>query len=1547
MTGDNISTNMGNDKVVKVLDIRVNYNEAIKELGIYRKSLDDTTKAEKQLKQELKDGTVTEEAYAKQMSALTQNKKALQAATRDVTRAVQNNIKVEKEQEGSLVQLRAKLSTLTQAYDRLGKAARNGIEGSRLKAQINDITKTIKDAEIATQRFYRNVGNYQSALQGLRDIGGAFKVFGGVVTGVIGSLGLEQLAENMIEVAKNFEDAIARVRSVANPNEGEFTQLRDKAMELGRTTRYTATEVANAMEELARKGYDAAEVQTLVGETLKMAQANVVSMADASTIATNSMRAFGLEAEEIGRVADVMSSACSHSATNLTQLGEAMKTAAPVARSANMTLEQTVSIVGSLANIGMVGSDAGTGVKQIIMGISTMAKSTDKARKVLEHYNLDITEARMRSGELMEMLKEMKQSGIGESIADLKIVAGKYAAPRLANLINNVDDAIELEKTLEASIGENERMYEQSIGQTSQALYMLKSAWEALLIEMYDSTSQYLVKPLQWLTEAIRAVSENISLLGQTITSVAAGVMAMPIWKGLKGIGGFFVATWQQVKYSAIGNMGELESAYAVAQENLVALKQKEAAIETQIDAANARRAAAWEAQKTVTHQKEELKRTTATKVENAKRAMEEATNAARAAGASRKAVAEIVRTHKAGIDTILRDERVAIRNLDAQYAKHVEARIKAEATITEATAAQAATRTDIAAAESAERAALAAKTTAAASAPSLTSWAGFWAMMKGGFKAIGSMLKSFLPLAIIFGISELYQGLSRIMEQFSELADYKSKVDEKVENAATTDQGLQKLTAMKDMLAQIRKEQALNGKLNDKQAKQLQAIAARLNLSKKAQKEINEELNIQEKTYEEINKAIEEQKKKIAELAKLNALKGIITDSQTELAKVAAKYGVKELDPAAIDQGMNKIWEQKDLGTKFWNMLTNVFGSDNIWADVQKTTALRRQYEYAMSQFIKAGGTFEEETPKKTSSGLYNPSDVGGGRESDRNADAWIAKLRKLIEDLSAETNTDQRKKEEDKLRVELAKFNIDTDKNWDTYAKAFLKHPEQRLVVIDLVNRVRDLYGLKEEQGLQLIDFKYEQKERDNRIKHLETKIAGTKKFEGSVDEAEGTASYTNLERLYGFRRLKRGTELEKSEADLLKQYMTGEFGSVLADADYDDIVRELDNKLKEYLQGINTAKEKGASGEWSPQQVQAEIFTWQKEYKPEMEYYNRLLALRQQYGKDMSAINKEYYTDQESIYQQRIQNEIAMESMKYEMMLDMAYDYYEDLQMVTQDLNIGEMIWKPEEQYWTELAERIGEFEAKGIQLEWESAMEELRSIKEQGWDEQAESYEAYQARIIAAQSKVMAAHTKANGAIEESDQTRFQATQTVTEGLIKLTEELGQEDKEAAKLAKTLALFNIMVNTAEAIAKMTSRESGKGVIGIGTAAAGIATILANMASAISILKQAKYAKGAVNIGGAGTETSDSIPAYISRGESVMNAKATKMFEPLLIAMNAIGNGVALPRNNYVRTQQTADITEAFTEAVANVRPVVDVREITNTQNRVEVLQNLDSL
>lgn len=1615
---------MDKDTITKILDIRVKYSDAIKNLASYRTSLDQIATAEKQLKQELKEGVISQDHYAQQISALTQNKKYLQSATKEVTRAVQANIKVEKEQEGSLTQLRAKLSELTGKYDKLSRAAREGLQGAKLKSEINDITKALKDAEMATQRFYRNVGNYQSALTGLRELGGAFKVFGGIVAGVLGGLGLEKFTNGMIEVAKNFEDAMARIRAVADPNSGEFAKLRDRALELGKETRYTATEVANAMEELARKGYSANESIELVGHVLKLAQANVTSMADAAQIATQTMRSFGLGIEEAERTVDVLSSACSHSATNLLQLGEAMKTAGPAARTANVSLENTVALIGSLANVGMTGSDAGTGVKQVLMALTTAMNGTEKARKVLEHYNLDITEARIRSGELMDILREMKQSGIGNSLADLKTISGKYASPRLANIINNVDETAGLDGILKNSIGENERMYEESIGKTSNALYKLKSAWENMLISMYDSTSEYLVTPINWLREAINALSGQITLLGQTFVSVLAGVAASAGWKGLLSIGGFLSATWSDVKSKAVVNLKELEQAYAIAQQHFTELKEKEATITTQLDEASARKAAILEEQRTLTHNIEEAKRTMTTKVENAKRTMEEAKAAAKAKGLSKEEIAEIVRTHKAGISAITASEKAGIRAMEAEQRRYVKVYAQNEATITRLAQEQSIARREITAAENNVRIAEAEKLAAASTAPSLTSWKGFWNLTTGAFRAIGGMLKSFLPFLVIFGVLEFIQGLKRVMGQMSEIEKAEDKVREKAKLAVTEDKKLSRLRAMRDMIREISKEQANNNKLTEQSHKNLVAIANRLKLSKEAQAEINKGVKIQASTYEAMIKSVDELIKKQSEQAKKNALTGIIEEANSQVIKLAIDYGIEETDINKIDTEFQKKFNDESVIAKGWQVGTNFFGAENIYSSMQKVKALVKQYNFALKELAKLGGGVNDLA--KTEDGGYNPSNIGAddkkGKDFMSQLQKWINALKDQKEKYSNDVDNDKYSKARKKAAEEVLKFfreietkvgttryvkllkalGVDTTKgeyfNFDdanmpgTLSEALQKKPKYAKIIMELAKEVIELGEDKWYNALQVIEFDRFNKNQNTAIAHYRDRLDVTPKSykktnvtEESLEEYRfrhdlimddyrsgkyglddakarkrrdeeldrlnwelsseaaymkgkrkmGAASKVNKE-YFDIQEKIINTEWARDEKDILLKYYTGEYGKTKIEGNFEEIAEGLNEYREKYAQILKDYREgKLGTDEETANSRKADLLkSLDEEYKAEAEYMHRLEVLEYEYEKKSKENSRQYYDEMAKIREQGIQNELSQLQLKYETELNMAYDHYQKLGFAS-------------EEYWERLKGRIGEQEAMELKLEWELATAELEDIKQQQWDSNVESYEAYQARLIAAQQKVEGVHTKANESIEKSDMTRFQATQTVTEGLIKLSEEAGKEDKDMANLAKTLALFNIMVNTAEAIAKMTSREAGKGILGIATTAAGVASIMANMANAMSILKQARFAKGKVNIGGAGSETSDSIPAYISRGESVINAKATRMFEPLLIAINAIGNGVALPRNNYVQTQQVADITEAFTTAVADIHPVVDVREVTHVQNRVETLHNLDSL
>lgn len=152
------------DKVEKILDIKVNYNEAVKAIAEYQTKIDAARDAEKNLKKQLKDGEISRQQYNEEIAASKIAIADYNDAIRIINKTVQNQIKQEKEQEGSLKALRAELSNLTAEYDAMSEAERKGAKGEELKNKINEVTDALKGAEEETQRYYRNVGNYKNAI---------------------------------------------------------------------------------------------------------------------------------------------------------------------------------------------------------------------------------------------------------------------------------------------------------------------------------------------------------------------------------------------------------------------------------------------------------------------------------------------------------------------------------------------------------------------------------------------------------------------------------------------------------------------------------------------------------------------------------------------------------------------------------------------------------------------------------------------------------------------------------------------------------------------------------------------------------------------------------------------------------------------------------------------------------------------------------------------------------------------------------------------------------------------------------------------------------------------------------------------------------------------------------------------------------------------------------------------------------------------------------------------------------------------------------------
>lgn len=151
----------------KIIEIRVRYDQAVQGIAKYTQAINQLKTEQQQLKAELKQGTITEQQYNTAMAQNREQVKTYQTDIRALSKEFQNNVKEQRENEGSLVSLRSQLSRLTATYDQLSREMRQGDFGETMRKQIMEVSQELKDAEAETNRFYRNVGNYASGFNGL------------------------------------------------------------------------------------------------------------------------------------------------------------------------------------------------------------------------------------------------------------------------------------------------------------------------------------------------------------------------------------------------------------------------------------------------------------------------------------------------------------------------------------------------------------------------------------------------------------------------------------------------------------------------------------------------------------------------------------------------------------------------------------------------------------------------------------------------------------------------------------------------------------------------------------------------------------------------------------------------------------------------------------------------------------------------------------------------------------------------------------------------------------------------------------------------------------------------------------------------------------------------------------------------------------------------------------------------------------------------------------------------------------------------------------
>lgn len=190
----------------QILDIKVKYEDAIYGIIRYKEKIDQLKASIKELKKQEEDKTITTNEMKVQTEAITATIKEYQYNVRALQKEIQNNVRTENEQEGSLKQLRAQLSNATKKYDEMAKAEREGAKGQALAQHINEITNKLKLAEEQTQRYYRNVGNYYNSMLDLAaDLQHVVPMGGGG--------GVGEFTNTVVTLGKNVKDIIPNIKA--------------------------------------------------------------------------------------------------------------------------------------------------------------------------------------------------------------------------------------------------------------------------------------------------------------------------------------------------------------------------------------------------------------------------------------------------------------------------------------------------------------------------------------------------------------------------------------------------------------------------------------------------------------------------------------------------------------------------------------------------------------------------------------------------------------------------------------------------------------------------------------------------------------------------------------------------------------------------------------------------------------------------------------------------------------------------------------------------------------------------------------------------------------------------------------------------------------------------------------------------------------------------------------------------------------------------------------------------------------------------------------
>jgi TP901 family phage tail tape measure protein len=396
---------------------------------------------------------------------------------------------------------------------------------------IDKITAPVSRMQNRIGKFTRKVGNDLKRLnKQTQFLGKSFRTALGVA-GIAGGLFLMQSAmastiQTGVEFEQTLTNAAAKFPDGIRKGTAAFKQLEDAALQVGKTTEFTASQAAGGLNFLAMAGFNAEQSVAALPAVVDLATASQVDLATASDIATDSLGAFGLATKDagqlsknLGRINDVLAKTVTTANTDMTQLFETIKEGAPVATSAGQSLETFAAFAGTMANAGIKGGTAGTTLKNIMVRLTTASGS---AAKSLKKMGVTIQDSEGNMRDVVDIFGDLEKGldglGTAQRSAVLENIFGRIPLAGVNVLLKTGSSRLREYRTeLENSTGAAAEMAAVMRDTLRGQINTLKSATEGLSLTLFTAFAPALTNGVEKLTEIVRAVDAFLSVNRNTI----------------------------------------------------------------------------------------------------------------------------------------------------------------------------------------------------------------------------------------------------------------------------------------------------------------------------------------------------------------------------------------------------------------------------------------------------------------------------------------------------------------------------------------------------------------------------------------------------------------------------------------------------------------------------------------------------------------------------------------------------------------------------------------------------------------------------------------------------------------------------------------------------------------------------------------------------------------------------------------------------------------------------------------------------------------------